>query len=489
MKPRANACAVASKKKDKSRASPHEVKRMQSNTDFNPNSDGSGSSDPALSSTPSKSQSDISSVTETGGESFESGMIIELIRDVNTGGLQLLLAEGKASTVTPKIHYKDREYIPPKLDIGTLRAVTFPHGLSDFRSTADLFTEVRQSILEFGFAEDVALIGASFLFSSWFPDCLPLAPRLLVEGPSAEANLFFQLLGCFARRALQLSAFNLSDLHRFLLVQPTLLVRQPLTPARLRSLLSLIVPGAYIPVRNGLAQWSSAMVIYAGDKFHKEAVPDDFLRVNLTPIRRKLPILDSSAGNALAEQFQPRLLSYRLQNLQNVKTSTCDFPWLRSELRVFARILGACIVDALEPQSDLVRFFQKLQDENREHSWLDDKCVAVEAALAHCHTDTGDGRLYVGKLAETANLILKGRGSSKTIESLTMGGILRELGFSPKRNSKGYSISLTSAIRYKIHELAFELDVAGMLAGKKGCADCTDVLGATGPSETDRADT
>jgi hypothetical protein len=84
--------------------------------------------------------------------------------------------------------------------------------------------------------------------------------------------------------------------------------------------------------------------------------------------------------------------------------------------------------------------------------------------------------VYVGKFADAVNAVLKGRGDSEPLGPKEMGAILRSLGFSPKRSSKGYAFRITDEIRRHIHRLAFEFDVPALLEGKPRCPHCQEIL-------------
>ena len=193
------------------------------------------------------------------------------------------------------------------------------------------------------------------------------------------------------------------------------------------------------------------------------------VRISLTTIQRNLRILDAKSQEEIARKFQPKLLNYRTRNIDNVRESSCDFPWLASGVRILARILGACITDSPELQADLAPVFERQQDAIREQNWLDSRCVAIEVGLAFCHSVQKDRRVHVKEFADDANTIMKCRGDTKTLEPKEMGNILRSLGFSPKRDKRGYAIRLRDDVRRQFHKLAYEFDVAAVVDGKPRC--------------------
>ncbi|HEV2520743.1 MAG TPA: hypothetical protein VGT24_00060 [Candidatus Acidoferrales bacterium] len=424
---------------------------------------------------------------ETAGEIFSGGTNIELIADSENKRLLLLFTEGQTSRVATRIEYRGRAYVPFNLDARTLRGVRFPHKVSDYGSTKSLFTAIQDFAAEYGYAEEIAQLGTYFVFSAWFPDCVPAAPCLLITGPRPEACLFLQLLSCLVRHPLQLVDFNAKSLSSLMAIKPTLLICQEhLSASKLRLLFASTNPDAYVPLEGGLANFYSVMAIYRGIPFHEGSVANTILQMNLTPIRRKLPILDSKTQEEIAGKFQSKLLKYRTRNIDKVRESAFDFPWLTSGARILARILGACIVDAPELQADLAPFFQRQQQAIREQNWLDARCVAIEAGLAYCHSVKRDHRVFVGKFAYDLNTILKGRGHAGSVEPKEIGNILRSFGFFPKRGSKGYALRLTDEVRRRIHRLAFENDIAAVVDAKPRCQHCREIMknGIRGKSST-----
>jgi hypothetical protein len=100
--------------------------------------------------------------------------------------------------------------------------------------------------------------------------------------------------------------------------------------------------------------------------------------------------------------------------------------------------------------------------------------VVVEALLFHCHS--GKDRIYVGEIANTASAILKGRGEIRATDPKECGGVIRLMGFSPKRDAKGSSIRLTNEVHRRLHRLARDYNVAAVQAGNALGADCLKVL-------------
>jgi hypothetical protein len=168
-------------------------------------------------------------------------------------------------------------------------------------------------------------------------------------------------------------------------------------------------------VEGRATEYLRAKALYHGEIANAGLSGDDVLQVNVAPSMGRFPFLDPESQREIAGKFQGRLLSYRLRNFQKVHSSEFDLPGFASGIRVLSRVLGAPIVDAPELQADVASLLQDRQDEATAGCWVDLRCVAIEAALHHCHQGTED-RLYVGELTRTMGVILQGRGETKEVE-------------------------------------------------------------------------
>jgi hypothetical protein len=426
---------------------------------------------------------------ETTGEVFADGSSIELILDAETGRLSLLLCDGEDRTVTPRVDYRGKVYVPAELDPSILRALTLPTKCIDYGSTDELFKGVRESLTNHGLPTEVALPLAYFSFPTWFPECLPAAPCLVIMGPRPEACLVLQLLSCLVRHPLPLVEVSRAGLSALPMdLQPTLLIDQEhlgLSTSRLLSATNS--PNAYVPRRGALVNLYCAKAIYCGgDTLDDALLGDATLQINLAPSRGRLPVLDPKTRQQIAMELQPRLLMYRLRNIAKVRESKFDLPGPASEIRILARVLGASIVDARELQGGLGPLLEEQQEEIRAERWTDLRCVAIEALLFHCHSGKED-LVHVGKLTRTATTILKGRGETVRLEPRAMGHTLRSLGLSLKRDSKGWATRFTDRACQRIHRLARDFDVAAVQNGATQCPHCAEIAADDRPGNLDES--
>ena len=426
---------------------------------------------------------DQRSPIKTSGEVFSDGGTIELILDAETQRLGLLLSDGENRTVAPRVEHRGRMYVPADLGPSILRAMTWPSKFSDYGSTERLFTAVRESFTTHGFPTEVALLTTRFVFPTWFPECLPAAPSLSIVGPLPEANLLLQLLGCLVRHPLPLAEVSRASLCSLPMdLQPTLLIDQGnFSPSTRRLLSASNNRNAYVPWKGALVNIYCPKAVYRGDTVGDGLFGDAALQINLAPSRARLPIVSAKTQQEIATELQPQLLAYRLKNIAKVRESEFDLPTFASPIRILARVLGACIVDAPELQAGLVPLLEEHQERMRGERWIDLRCVVIEALLYYCHNGEKD-RVHVGEIADVVGAILKGRGETPPSDPKPIGGILRLLQFSPKRDSKGYAIRLTEEVRREVHRLTSDYEVAAVQEGVALCPHCLEILGNRGDS-------
>jgi hypothetical protein len=423
---------------------------------------------------------DTEELAETGGIVFSDGHCLELIRDDAT---HLSLLDSSRQKGAQRIKYQGRTYVPPIIDASLMEALTLPTRRAS-GSTADIFTKMCIVFSEHGISDLSSKKLTYWTLSTWFAELFPLAPYLVITGSRQEAHLVLQLLACVVRHGLPLADISLAGLSSLPThIQPTLLIGHP-SPSTWKALQMSSYPRAYLHTKDGVADLYCAKAVYADTPIVDDAV-DGAFHVRLAPPQGKPSVVTDLALRNLAADFQPRLVDYRMRLVGQVRDSDFDVVDLGAELRILARVLGSAIVDAPELRADLVNILQDYQEEIRAGDWTNEKYVVIEAMLDHCHSEQRDQLLYVGQLADTANRILKDRGSREKLEPKALGWILRNsMGFTPKRNGRGFAMRLTEDVRRTIHRLARDFQVPTMSGTATACSQCAEILTSNGEEES-----
>jgi len=415
----------------------------------------------------------------TAGELFPDGSCLDLILRSKSDQLELVYVCGKKTSIDAKFKVQGVIYVPAQIDPSFLRATLLPADLKANKSTGDLFTAIRDLFTQHGFSDDVSLLATHFVFATWFPELLAIAPCLVIGGPRSEALLLLDLLGSVVRRPL-----HFGDLERTILtclpyeLQPTLLLRHQSSRPRAKELLAISSRrGCQLARGTNVVNAFHSKAIYCGTALTNDDLGGGAIRVQLAPIRGPLPVLSPEDQLRIAKEFQPKLLAYRAGSHLAVSRSTFDLPELSSEIRILARTLGACVVGAPEIQADLKRILESHDAEARAEHWCDVRCVAIEALLAFCHTRP-DAKVYVAEITAAIEEIQKNSGETGALEARQIGEILRSLGIHSKRDRQGFSIVLTERMRRQVHDLARDFEVAPLEEGGASCSLCAELLAA-----------
>jgi len=193
-----------------------------------------------------------------------------------------------------------------------------------------------------------------------------------------------------------------------------------------------------------------------------------------------LPILDNAMRQKIANDFQPKLLTYRLANFLKVLNSVFDAPELTSSMQELAKSLSACTPSDPDLQAQVPELLRNQDREIRSAAWLDLNVVIVEAILAFLHEAREDS-VYVAEITRTAEAILSRRGENRELEPRAVGARLGVLGLiTEPRDSKGIRLVLTGGVSRRVHELAYSLSVPSIHHGARRCPVCR----APSPKET-----
>jgi hypothetical protein len=419
---------------------------------------------------------------DTLGEFFPNGSSLDLLCKPESDHLQLVYFHDGKTSIDATIKVGDRVYAAAQIDRALVRATVFPSRVdASFRCATELFAGIREVFVQRGFSERVSDATAHFVFATWFPELLPIAPCLLISGPPLEANFLLDILECLVRRPLHFGELNRSVLGCLPFeFRPTLLLNLQSAGRKARELLRLSSRrGCQLARGTNVVTAFHSKAIYCGTALTNDDLGGGAIRIHLVPIRGHLPLLSPENQLPIADEFQPKLMAYRAAYHGAVSQSEFDAPEFTPETRILARVFGTCIVGSREVQAGLKNLLQICDEEARAEHWCDVRCVAIEALLAFCHTRP-DAKIYVGEVTKSVDEIQQSRGEAGALDARRIGDILRSLGIHSKRDRRGFSIVLTEKMRRQVHELARDFEVAPLEEGAAPCSLCAELLAAPG---------
>lgn len=414
----------------------------------------------------------------TTGEAFSDGTMLELILDSDrTNEVSLLAWDGKDASISKRFEHDGKVYVPPRLNSTVLRALHLPVNIASYGSTRDLFNYLRRVLTRFtNLTETFICQIAYFILGSCLVDCLSVAPFLSIIAPvGAPRAQLFRLLSSLCRRPLILAeatptAISCLPIH----LRPTYLFDEPHLSWRAQRLLYSTHNRGRVIIRNGgIIDLFSAKVICSREPLRDPLLASQALQITLPPTCQQLPFLENVDCMQIADEFQPKLLMYRLTNYGKVRTPEIDVSDLTAPMQDVARALGSCVVGDEELQRGVVQLLRERDQEVRIERSLQPESAILEALL-FCSHDEGRSHVLCGELADIANTMWAKRGDGQQTTPESVGWKLRALDLhSEPIGSEGRGLRLTETVRARVHRLAQEYGVPSLRqAAKKGCPHC-----------------
>jgi hypothetical protein len=420
---------------------------------------------------------------ETAGEALAGGPFIEIVKTApGSADRRLLIWDGKGATIRRKFDWEGKTYVPARLDSTLGRALRLPTGVASYGSPRDLFDEICRLLAGFVNLPDRAIAQVVyFVFGTWLVDRVSVAPLLsILTSPAAPGATLMLLLSVLCRHALLLGGVNGSELANLpMLWRPTLLldVVEPSGPLQ-KFLRASSMKGIFIFRRGRVLDVFCAKAICSHEPLSDAGLRGLALEVALPPTPGGLPVLDCQKAEESAEEFQAKLLMYRLKTHREVPNSVSGFSELSAPTQTLGRNLAACVVGDQRLQSDLLSLLRPQDEELRVERASGLLSVIVEALLFVCHEENRF-TIRVGELADIVNTIFAERRERLEVSPETVGWKLKTLGFrSEPIGSSGKGLHLLDQVRAQIHRLAREFGVWS-LAGMplEGCSHCSQEFG------------
>lgn len=421
-------------------------------------------------------------VQETFGESFSNGTLLELAAD-STGELGLLYWDGERAKLRNRFRRAGRTYVPAAVNAGTLRAIRFPNEAKDYVSTELLFRNILDVLRRFFPLPDRELnLVAYWVLASWFPDVLPMAPTLVISGPSpAYVARFLRLLKCLCRRGLRLAELNPAGLCALpMKLQPTLLAEQTTLTRSMAGLFRASSSrGLYITRSGDFLDLHCVQALFSARNGFDAIATESALRVAVVPAESGGPSLNERAEEEVAAEFQPLLLEYRLRNHRAVSQSNFDVPEFTPGLRDLARSLGAVIVDDPELAGRIVTLLAPQDAHARACRTTLPEVAIITVALALVH-ERKLQRMLSKDLTLLVNAALRANGEIVEYSPEEIGWRLSRLGLYAHRMAGGNGIRFDRDFSRSVHDLARKFAVE-ILPGSPECPDCQNPAKATDP--------
>ena len=411
------------------------------------------------------------------GEIFDDGAIIELVSGSSGSSKpNLLLWNGPKATVGPRVEHGGCIYEAAELPPSLYRATRFPSRCSDYGSARSLFaaiTDLFRHHLDLPERESSLL--ACFSIGTWLADQLPTAPTLTISGPDQELGInVLRLLSCVCRHPLLLAEVTpggFRSLPRQLSLT-LLLNQQELKPNMQRLLRASNYRGLHLPGNRGsVVDPYGPKAIFCGNDDAIDTLGGGVIHISAAPSQLQSSALDERVQNEIADDFQPRLLMYRLKNFGKVRESPVDVSTFTFSTRQLAHTLAACFPEDPELARDAVQLFRPQDEEVRGQRSGDVDCAIVEVLWGIIH-GRKQGAVRVDELAKFVDALLRSRGETLTYSAEEIGWKLRNLNIPRHSSSSGRQVLLGRRTSQLVHRLAQAYDLPCTQRVEASCPDC-----------------
>jgi len=197
---------------------------------------------------------------------------------------------------------------------------------------------------------------------------------------------------------------------------------------------------------------------------------DGVIQISLPPSSQG-PALDEQRRQEIANDFQPRLLMYRLKNWAKVRESRVDVSELTVPTRRLACALAACFPGDPGLVRDTILLLRPQDEEIRSQRFLDVACVLVEILWGEIHSREHK-QVSVSNLAKDANALLHSRGEFRDHSAEEVGWKLKRLCIPKHTDTSGRQVWLDRYTSRRVHQLAQTYDLPCTQHVGDGCSDC-----------------
>jgi len=402
-----------------------------------------------------------------------SGTVIDLVRD-SSGELVFSVFQDGATSIQREVHHEDFEFIPPQVDSNLSRAVRFPTAVGSSHTARELLFEIEDVFhlyADYDLSDRKLL--AHFALYSWIADLLPIAPYIWVVGPYGYGKTtLLQIMSAICRRSILAGDISLASLYRVATQYHPTLILDELEAGKdssSRHLLRLLRAGSTMGQK--VLRASKAYDLF-GPKIIASrlgtgdaALESRGFFVVARPLSKNVSGLTPSSLESIAEQLQPKLAAFRLNNYARLKSASGSFT-LRADsspkVQDMARALALPIIGDTELESQVLTIVeahgrQAYVGRDNEPEWF----VAVTLLnLAHLLGPGAPNRWTAKMISDGVQSNAQRRGESYNPKPRKVGEILRSLGLNTKPlGSPGRGLESSAKLKDQIHEIAKGLGI------------------------------
>jgi hypothetical protein len=211
--------------------------------------------------------------------------------------------------------------------------------------------------------------------------------------------------------------------------------------------------------------------IFCGNDAAVDALSDGAIHISAAPSSSQSSGLDERLQNEIANDFQPRLLMFRLKSFGKVPASPVDVSNFTFATRQLARALATCFPEDPELARDAVQLLQPQDEDVRGQRFCDVNCAIVEILWGVIH-DRKQREVRVDELAKDVSALLRSRGEIREFSAEEIGWKLRNMNIPRHSSSSGRQVLLNRDAGQAVHRLAQAYGLPCTQRVEAGCPDC-----------------
>jgi hypothetical protein len=442
---------------------------------------------------------------------FPSGVIpdclVEVVRDrEDPERLEFLCWSNDSAVRKSQIAHGGICLVPPDPRTPSYFAVTLACDICPCRPVPELLDAIVDIISTYvDIPGEGTLIAASFVLSTWFPDCFEAVPYLWIVGPLGSAKTtLLRLLSCLCRRSLLVGDLRAGSLYQLtdasnstLLIDELEIDETKQSTDILRILRTGTVPGTPT-VRNGrLFSTFGFKVISSRSLPPDAALSSRVIAVPLLQTDREMPLLTDKEMQSIQQQFQPELLMFRFSKhsqMQGFKLDASQLCQLSPRMKQIARAICAPLQTDAHAKSRILSVLEAVDAAEKVERFLEPEWLVALALYEQIHVEEGlpfdPSFIFVGGISAAINARLDNVGEDCKLGARRVGATLKALGLRTGRLGRmGRGLKLTSSVVEQVHEIARRFGInrrtiatmSGLESGYGGrpCALC-ETHGLTG---------
>jgi len=375
----------------------------------------------------------------TDSRTLADDTLVELVCHQSSAGNELRFLLWKGESVSIVDHFEDDgcSYTPPVLNqkLSDLN-LRLPSGVKACASSEELFIEIGDLMRShIDLPETSICLATAFVMSTWFVDNLTVAPYLWLCGPQGSGKTtLLRLLHCLCRRGIMLAGTIPSPLY-FLpaLLRPTLLFDELRFNGTQHShaleswLRAGNARGVPVAMAGGVVDSFGAKVLCSRQPVSDMALASRALHVSMVPTRKNLRTLDDQTIECIANDFQPRLLMFRLRYHREFRLEPMDLSGALSPR--IGDLLRALFLPLRVRKEILNPLRQAVLDQvvqAKVESVHEPEAVVIRALFSYCHQPETSA-VFVGHIASWINACRKKIGEETDLKARAVGSILKSL--------------------------------------------------------------